>query len=573
MDVRLNLYRMALIALLGAGLLGAVAQAGTGFYLHVPQNISIETNQYYTIFAQAGNNTRSDAAFPPIQIYTYQWYNTTGGHSRPMVGSDSRTILGITGDPGVYTYEVVATNQQGVSLVNYSTLRVTNIPSVELYSSKAVLDQGESYTLKSFYVPGAGNATYIWNISDLKVAAGCLYPANSTCTISTLNAVPGTYNISLMVKDGTTQGYVSLPVSARVVINGAPNLTATPTNSVASGGNVTYSVTVTNGIGPFNVYLYTTNGVLVDSRSIALPNSAGLLFFKAPNRTTSYYAVANDLGVAGAYSFRSAVTTVSVPTAAVAPPGSATNFFLIGIIVVLVIVIVIVYGYNNMGGSISDDGVDRMDSYDGPVEDEQEAAGVTENAHDAEVGAYETSTKLTPKTEEAFEIAEGQEGEADERDAKRAKKEEERSEIEEGQEGEAVERDAKRAKKGEETSEIAEGQGGEADERRAKKVEETSEIEEGQEGEAVERDAKLASAKNASKAAKRMRKKKAKVVGVGENTVKLMDSETSQVYEITTESFTRKLYTGAEVEIMEEVGREDEEPGSTKKASKPARKK
>lgn len=52
-----------------------------------------------------------------------------------------------------------------------------------------------------------------------------------------------------------------------------------------------------------------------------------------------------------------------------------------------------------------------------------------------------------------------------------------------------------------------------------------------------------------------IKKRKAQVVSVSEKAAQLMDSETFEVYEITTEGFTEKLNAGSEVEVMEAMGR------------------
>lgn len=53
-----------------------------------------------------------------------------------------------------------------------------------------------------------------------------------------------------------------------------------------------------------------------------------------------------------------------------------------------------------------------------------------------------------------------------------------------------------------------------------------------------------------------IKKKRGQVVSVGEDTAQLMDPETYEVYEIKlTDEFKGKLTAGAEVEIMEAMGR------------------
>lgn len=53
-----------------------------------------------------------------------------------------------------------------------------------------------------------------------------------------------------------------------------------------------------------------------------------------------------------------------------------------------------------------------------------------------------------------------------------------------------------------------------------------------------------------------IKKKKAQVVSVGEDSAQLMDSETYEVYDIKiTDEFKGKLTAGAEVEVMEAMGR------------------
>ncbi len=287
MNVNPNAYRLILIAVFVLGLLGVMANASTnpGFYLHSQQNISTEGGQYYTLFAQAGSHIISYAPYPVPVIYNYQWYNTTDGHMNKIAGANSRTLSGISGGIGTYTYEVVATNQQGVSVSNSSTLTVTNLPSISLSAGSMKLDQGESYRFRSFYAPGAGNASYIWNATGLKLTAHCLYPANSTCTISTEGVAPGVYNVSLLVKDGTEQRYMTSPVMAQVQVNAAPTVIATPDLNQASKGNVTYMVTIVNGTGPFNVSLYATDGTRVANEKIPYSNDTELMFFTAPSQT------------------------------------------------------------------------------------------------------------------------------------------------------------------------------------------------------------------------------------------------------------------------------------------------
>jgi translation initiation factor 5A len=53
-----------------------------------------------------------------------------------------------------------------------------------------------------------------------------------------------------------------------------------------------------------------------------------------------------------------------------------------------------------------------------------------------------------------------------------------------------------------------------------------------------------------------IKKRKAQVVSVGDDTAQLMDSETYEVYELkVTDEFKGKLNPGAEVEVMEAMGR------------------
>ena len=52
-----------------------------------------------------------------------------------------------------------------------------------------------------------------------------------------------------------------------------------------------------------------------------------------------------------------------------------------------------------------------------------------------------------------------------------------------------------------------------------------------------------------------IKKRKAQVVSVGDKTVQLMDSETFEVYEITTVGFAEAIKPGSEVEVMEAMGR------------------
>lgn len=397
MKIIFGIYRVLLAAILMAGIIGVTAHATTpGFYLNSQQNVSIETGQYYTLTAQAGTSVISYTPFALPVIYGYQWYNTTGGQMRPIIGDNSRVISGIAGSPGLYTYMVIATSEQGDSISNSSTLNVTSVPSIGIYAPTSVtLDQGQNYEFKSAYEPGAENVTYYWDTGGLGVASHCT-STSQVCDISTVNMAAGLYPLTLQVRDGTEQRYVTAPVRAEVKVNAAPVVTATPTPNAIRDGNVTYSVTILNGTGPFNVSLYSSNGILVSSRSLQMPNETGLMVFFEPKANTTYYASAQDLGVAsGPYTFNSAVnSTLVVPVSA--PPGAAVNSFLLAIIVVLVIAIIVVLlinGTRGRGRDSGDGGSAESDNWDGTTyrgsqanETQSRLAPEDESPDDADVG-------------------------------------------------------------------------------------------------------------------------------------------------------------------------------------------
>lgn len=354
MSFRLDTRLVILTVLVAFGLFGvagAVNTSSSGFYLNVQQNVTIESGQYYTIFAQAGSHAVSHVPYPVPLTYSYQWYNTTGGgQPRAIAGSDYRTLGGIAGAPGTYTYEVIATSSANQMVANWTTLNITRYPTVSIIPNTTVtLDQGETYQFRSTYSPGAGNASYIWNVSKLGVSSRCLYPANAICVVTTNGVKQGSYPVSVIVKDGT-EGVYPIMVSTNVVVNTAPTLIAAPTiSNVLIGGNVIYGVTIVNGTGPFNITVYTENGIAVGSTNMAITNQTETIIFPTPSKTTSYYAQAIDLGTIVPYSFNSAVSTVSVPASA------SVNSILIGIIVVLVVIIVIVLAYNVTRGRGGDD--------------------------------------------------------------------------------------------------------------------------------------------------------------------------------------------------------------------------
>lgn len=52
-----------------------------------------------------------------------------------------------------------------------------------------------------------------------------------------------------------------------------------------------------------------------------------------------------------------------------------------------------------------------------------------------------------------------------------------------------------------------------------------------------------------------IKKRKAQVVSVSDKSAQLMDSETFEVYDISTEGFSERLTAGQEVEVIEAMGR------------------
>ena len=335
MDNKMTAFFVAL-AIIGVAANAAIS-VGQG-----PLQVSISPSQGAVI--DSGQSYSFTAVPSGTSAYRYQWYNTTGVLPILMQGQHAAGLSLVAGALGSYSYQVRVLDSSGGSASASVALTVNPAPTVSLSTRGATLDSGEEYQLSASYLPGTGAPSYLWDVGSLGVGSGCAYPSDSVCNVSTSGVAPGSYRVSVTIKDNSSTPYASAPMRATINVNPAPSISVSSSGStVAPGQLVSYTITVNGGTGPFNVTLYDSSGKAVESGSVPVPGSSVSISF-IPSSTSSYSVSAQDLGTSGQYSFSSPAGG----TAVVVPPSSSVTLVSAAVgtaAFVLAIVIAVAYYY------------------------------------------------------------------------------------------------------------------------------------------------------------------------------------------------------------------------------------
>jgi hypothetical protein len=267
---------------------------------------------------------------------TVELYNITGGRQQgssvtiPATGG-TNTISFKVSNPGKFTYNAIATgtNACGCSYTISSpnqTITVTgskngtnstsntpgtNTLTISLAASNTVLTAGQSETLTATSTGGGTSNTYtFYTVSTtntpITTCNSIVGTSSATCTF---NTIVGTFSYGAGVVSGS-QSANSAPIS--VTVNNAvttntptntmsgntPTLTITPSNSAIQSNQLeTYTLTVNNGIGPFDVELFNITGGRQQGMNaiIASPGGSANIIFETSNTGTfTFNGIATD---------------------------------------------------------------------------------------------------------------------------------------------------------------------------------------------------------------------------------------------------------------------------------------
>lgn len=154
-----------------------------------------------------------------------------------------------------------------ISITGIPTIYIANKPTASITPTNSILDYGQSETYSIAEKGGVGPFyTSLYNYSSY-VGKSLIYGTNTisqgqtayfSFTPNMLNNNNNYFSSNLI--DEGSENYVFTTAVNEITLNNDPNVTLTPiTQNVVSGENGTYSVSVSNGEGPFTAELYNTN--------------------------------------------------------------------------------------------------------------------------------------------------------------------------------------------------------------------------------------------------------------------------------------------------------------------------
>jgi hypothetical protein len=255
--------------------------------------------------------------------YAYQW---TG---LPPGCTGAATAVCAASDPGVDDVQVQVSDSNHYTVATPTVaLRVYADPTVGLATTRPAVDVGQRLTLEATASNGSGGNAFAWT----GLPHGC---SGTTATVSCSPSSPGSYRISVRVRDSDGGSATSAPLALLVAVapaiaGGISILPASP----APGENVTLTCAASGGVGAL-AYAW----VLGDGAN-ASGTSSVLHTYVSPGVYTVLLWVNDTVG-------GSAHATVQVTVAAPPPPpfgGPVGNQLpWLGVVVVLVVVVAAVW--------------------------------------------------------------------------------------------------------------------------------------------------------------------------------------------------------------------------------------
>lgn len=234
---------------------------------------------------------------------TYQWQLSTdaGTTWNPISGANaaSYNIPSVTTAQNNYQYRCVVTGTCGNATSNAATLQVSaNITISTQPTSQTVCEA----TTISFASGAAGSGiTYQWQVSTdggttwNNISNGGVYSGATAATLTITGVLPtqNGYRFRAVASNGTCTPGISN--AATLTVNTFPSVTTPPQSvTVCEGGNATFSVAATTGVGVLSYqWQFSTNGIT---------------YTNIPGATGSSYSITGAVVGQNNYVFRVIVT-------------------------------------------------------------------------------------------------------------------------------------------------------------------------------------------------------------------------------------------------------------------------
>ena len=239
--------------------------------------------------------------------FTYAW--TENG--KPVSGDTSNQLTFSAKVAGANIIGVSVTDANKKSASATGTITVVNGISLgmpQLTVPNSILEVGQTETITANVLGGVlPYRSFVW------MDNGNIIHANSQ-SITFIGAANnlGLNNLQVTVTDSS--GKTATGTGSVNVINAA-EITLTPaTSSVTSGGSITYTVTVSGGIGPFNIELYNITGSKPQGSNVTITSPGGsntITITAGPTGTFTYNAIATDTATNTLFNSTKAVLTVN----------------------------------------------------------------------------------------------------------------------------------------------------------------------------------------------------------------------------------------------------------------------
>jgi hypothetical protein len=263
--------------------------------------------------------------------FNIELFNVTGSSQQgtnvtiPSSGASNTFLLPVS-SPGTFTYNAIATDTSTHSVFNSisNSIIVNNALVITSFTtSNAVLDLGQITNLTA--VASGGVLPYAFNFLVTNSTSGALVgnlllravTSNTASYIFKPN-VTGTFNIDVRVTD-------SAPVPESVfdplhisVDNTGIHLSPSIANP-SPGETETYTITISTGVGPFNVFLYSVTGKEQVGGNViiaAAGDSNTVSFVTSNTGAFQYNATATDMGTNAPFTFNSLTNTIIVTASA-----------------------------------------------------------------------------------------------------------------------------------------------------------------------------------------------------------------------------------------------------------------
>ena len=228
---------------------------------------------------------------------------------------------------GTWTFNAFFADSTGANTISSSnTLTINTALATPTITPAATntLDEGQLITIAAQVSGGTSPYTYNFIISQYGNPSNIIAysgPVSNSLTSNSFvwvtNAI-GTFVANVIVTDSANVPETANSVySANIVVDPAPSITLTPSNTVLDSGQTeTYTMQVSGGTGPFNVELYNITGSKsVGNVIISSPGGSNTISFTVNSLTSNtftYNAIATDTGTTTPYVFSSTSNTITV---------------------------------------------------------------------------------------------------------------------------------------------------------------------------------------------------------------------------------------------------------------------